>query len=111
MKNINVMAPINSLGYGVASLNTLINLRNFFDIALFPIGNNQEVAQIFPQEVARAPMFDADAPCLKIWHEFDMSVRVGKGDLIAFPFFEVDEFNDQKKHHLAQCEKVITSCQ
>jgi glycosyltransferase involved in cell wall biosynthesis len=111
MKNLNVMAPINSLGYGVASLNTLINLRNFFDIALFPIGNNQEVAQIFPQEVARSPMFDADAPCLKIWHEFDMSVRVGKGDLIAFPFFEVDEFNDQKKHHLAQCEKVITSCQ
>ena len=49
MKNLNVMAPINSLGYGVASLNTLINLRNFFDIALFPIGNNQEVAQIFPQ--------------------------------------------------------------
>tara|TARA_R110002049_G_scaffold162729_1_gene328454 strand:- start:52 stop:1107 length:1056 start_codon:yes stop_codon:yes gene_type:complete len=110
MKNLNVMAPINSLGYGIASLNTLINLKNFFDIALFPISNNQEVSQIFPEEIARAPMFDPDAPCLKIWHEFDMSVRVGRGELIAFPFFEVDEFNDQKKHHLAQCDKVITSC-
>lgn len=105
------MAPINSLGYGVASLNTLINLRNFFDISLFPIGNSQEIAQIFPQEIARARTFDPEAPCLKIWHEFDMSVRAGRGDLVAFPFFEVDEFNDQKKHHLSQCDKVITSCE
>lgn len=105
------MAPINALGYGVASINIISNLKNFFDISLFPIGNPiQEIGQIFGNELSRAAMFDPDAPCLKIWHEFDMSVRVGRGDLIAFPFFEVDEFNNQKKLHLSQCDKIITSC-
>ena len=110
MKNLNVMAPVNSLGYGVASVNIIANLKNLFDIALFPIGDAQAASQVFPEEISRSPMFDPDAPFLKIWHEFDMSVRVGRGDLIAFPFFEVDEFNQQKKHHLSQCDKIITSC-
>jgi len=110
MNNLNVMAPINALGYGVASINIILRLKEIFNVSLFPIGMNPEAQALFGKEINASSMFDPDAPCLKIWHEFDMAVRAGRGDLIAFPFFELNEFDERKKHHLSQCDKVIASC-
>lgn len=114
MKNLNVMAPINSLGYGVAAKNTSLFLTKFFDISLFPMGNpsfeSQEELNSFTEMIERSrSSFDTEAPCLKIWHEFDMGIRAGRGDLIAYSFFELNKMNDVKKYHLSQCQKVVVS--
>jgi len=53
--------------------------------------------------------FDSKAPCLKIWHEFDMAKRIGSGELISYSFFELDQMNNTKKHHLNQCDKVVVA--
>jgi len=114
MKNLNVMAPINSLGYGVASKNTTTFLNKFFDISLFTIGQpefqSQEEYNSFSDMIQKSrSSFDKEAPCLKIWHEFDMGIRAGRGDLIAYSFFELNKMNDIKKYNLSQCEKVIVA--
>ena len=104
MKNINLMAPINSLGYGVASKNILKGLSEKSNLSLFPIGSPQvesEQEKTLVEECAsRGRMFDMTAPCIKIWHEFDLGTRVGKGEMIAFPFFELNKFNELKKRFL-----------
>ena len=114
MKNLNVMAPINSLGYGVASKNTISFLDKLFDISLFTIGQpnfeSQAESNHFSEMLKRSRLsFDKEAPCLKIWHEFDMGIRAGRGDLIAYSFFELNKMNDIKKYNLSQCDKVIVS--
>ena len=40
---INLMTPINQLGYGVAGLNIFKELRKQADVSLFPIGEPQVV--------------------------------------------------------------------
>jgi len=108
------MAPINPLGYGVAAKNTVKFLTKFFDLSLFTIGSpefeSQEEYDFFTEMIQRSrSSFDKEAACLKIWHEFDMGIRAGKGDMIAYSFFELNRMNDMKKHNLSQCEKVVVS--
>ena len=38
-----------------------------------------------------------------------MAERVGKGDLIAYSFFELNKMNEMKRHHLSQCDKVVVA--
>ena len=42
-KNINIIAPINQLGYGVASLNIVKSLSSMANVALFPIGSPSDI--------------------------------------------------------------------
>jgi glycosyltransferase involved in cell wall biosynthesis len=114
MNKLNILAPINSLGYGVAAKNTSRFLTKFFDVSLFSLGNpnfeSEEEYNLFSHILNSAPrQFDSNAPCLKIFHEFRMAERIGKGDLIAYSFFELNKMNDIKKHHLSQCDKVIVT--
>jgi len=114
MNKLNILAPINSLGYGVAAKNTSRFLTKFFDVSLFSLGNpnfeSEEEYNLLAGLLQNSPKsFDATAPCLKIFHEFRMAERVGKGDLIAYSFFELNKMNDIKRHHLSQCDKIIVS--
>lgn len=115
MKSLNVFAPINPLGYGVAGKNCSIMLNKFFDVSLFPIGqhtfDNQREFSLLNPLIQNSTKFDSKAPCLKIWHEFAMGERVGSGELIGYCFFELDQMNDVKKHHLKQCDKVVVTSQ
>jgi len=109
---INLLSPINQLGYGIAGLNILSNLQ---DVALWPIGQMQvtteEDANIVRKCLAKAQFFDPDASCLRIWHQHDMSQFVGRGKRIGFPFFELDAFSDIEKHHLNSLDKLFVSSQ
>lgn len=102
--NINLFSPINKLGYGVAGVNILKSLSKENDVSLFPIGpievDDEPSAEIVKTSLMSARFLDFDAPCIKIWHQNDMSQFVGKGLRIGFPFFELDEFTDLEKHHL-----------
>jgi len=113
-KNINVLAPVNNLGYGVASINICKALsKRGSNISLFPIGqpnfsSQQEADDISPLLQAQGS-FDYKAPCLKIWHEHLMGERIGKGKFLGFPFFELNRFDDNRKNHLSSCDEIIVA--
>ncbi|MQF98079.1 MAG: glycosyltransferase family 4 protein [SAR202 cluster bacterium] len=109
--NINLMAPINQLGYGVAGLNILKALQKRANVSLFPIGQPQVTSQADADAVRSAvetsKRFDAYAPCIKIWHQNQMAERIGSGKFIGFPIFELDTFSDLEKHHLNSCDRLM----
>lgn len=113
---LNLQAPINQLGYGVASLNILKALQaEDVEVSLFPIGQpqvtNQADADAVRRGVETAKTFDPQAPCLKIWHQNQMAERIGSGKFIGFPIFELDTFNDLEKHHLNSCDELMVCSQ
>lgn len=108
---INLMAPINQLGYGVAGLNILKALAKYCSVSLFPIGQiqltNQEDAEVVKKAMDLSKFFDVNAPCIKVWHQNDMAQFVGKGQHIGFPIFELDTFNTIEKHHLSCVDRLF----
>jgi len=113
-RNINVISPVNNLGYGVASINICKSLsKRGLSISLFQIGephfsSQDEADSIVPLLEAQAS-FDCTAPCLKIWHEHRMGERIGTGKFVGFPFFEINKFDDHRKNHLASCDEIIVA--
>ena len=108
---INLMTPINQLGYGVAGLNILKGLQKHVNVALHMIGQpqvtNQADADAVTEGLRIAQFFDSDAPCVKIWHQNQMAERIGSGKFIGFPIFELDTFNDLERHHLSSCDELM----
>jgi len=109
---LNLMCPINTLGYGYTGLNILKSLHaNGIEVSLFTIGQPQvytnEDAEIVKSCLSNAQMFDKNAPCIKIWHQNDMAQFVGKGQHIGFPIFELDKFNKLELHHLDSCDRLF----
>jgi len=108
---INLMTPINQLGYGVAGLNILKALQKQAEVSLFPIGQpqvtNQTDADAVRKGIHTSQTFDHKAPCVKIWHQNQMAERVGSGKFFGFPIFELDKFNSLEKHHLDSCDALM----
>lgn len=109
---LNLLGPINTLGYGYTALNiTKALINNKVELSLFPIGQpqvyTQEDASIVKQCMETAKFFDCNAPCIKIWHQNDMAQFAGKGKHIGFPIFELDTFNNIEKHHLQSCDSLF----
>ena len=108
---INIIAPINPLGYGVAGWEITKQLSKTNKVALWPIGqiqlSVQEDVDLIKPLLENAQMFDYTAPCIKIWHQHDMAQFAGKGERIGFPIFELDKFNDLEIHHLASLDKIF----
>ena len=107
---LNLQAPINQLGYGVAGINILKALQaEDVEVSFFLIGQpqvtNQADADAVRKGMATAQTFDPTAPCIKIWHQNQMAERIGSGKFIGFPIFELDTFNDLEKHHLNSCDE------
>lgn len=106
---INVIGPVNTLGYGYTTLNVLEKL--YPSVAYFPIGqpdvSTQRDYNLVRQTIANAHIFDQDAPCLRIWHQHDMAQFVGRGLRVGFPIFELDNFSDLEKHHLSSVDRLF----
>lgn len=114
--SLNLLTPINENGYGVAGYNfwnSLLKLGK--DVSLFPIPDPnrvelpQDKVEQYKQSLIRARMFEWNAPCLRIWHQFDMAHRVGYGSMFGMPIFELDTFNDIEKHHLNHLDCCIVN--
>lgn len=112
---INLMSPINQLGYGLAGLNIFKTLSQLTDVGLWVIGQADLVDEDSYNSVINgiksAKMWDNNAPCVKIWHQHDMAQFVGKGKRIGFPFFELDEFNEIEKHSLNSLDAIFVTCE
>lgn len=113
---INLNCPIGKTGYGITSLNILKALdRLGIDVSLFPIGgsnvelNSESEKEILQRVFNNSKEFDRDAPCLKIWHQFDLAQRIGSGKYFAFPFFEVDTLKPLEKVHLNSTDHIFVA--
>lgn len=108
---LNLICPINFLSYGISSthiVHELINLGH--EVALFPIGKPEchfRHADSIRKAISNADSFSTSAPCVRLYHQFDLSMFVGKGTHIGFPIFELDTFTDKEKHHLSSCDRLF----
>ena len=100
MNKLNFQAPITTnTGYGITSTNILKSLIELnVDIALFPIGDVtlesvEDKNLIEPIFQKTQVSYNQNDPNLKIWHQFDLSARVGSGTYGALVFFEIDKMN------------------
>jgi glycosyltransferase involved in cell wall biosynthesis len=108
---INIVSPINQLGYGITGLNIVKSLSKLTSVALWPIGQpqvtTQEDSDIISECIRNNQMPDFNAPCIKIWHQHDMTQFVGDGVKAGFPIFELDRFNKVEKHHLNYLDHIF----
>ena len=72
-----------------------------------PQASTQADAELVRRVLSNAQMPDWDAPCIRIWHQHDMSQFVGRGDKIGFPIFELDKFKPVEIHHLSSLDKIF----
>jgi glycosyltransferase involved in cell wall biosynthesis len=112
---INLYCPVGKTGYGITSLNIFKSLIELgVDVSLFPMGQNMELNNEYEKSIAldaikKSKLFDHKAPCLKIWHQNDLALRIGDGDFYSFPFFELDTLSEQDVHHINTCRTVFTA--
>lgn len=111
--NIHLMCPVGYTGYGYASVNLLSELSQNNNVALTTIGNpnieSNDQGKIISKAMNLGHMIPYDAPALKIWHQFDLLNRPGNGKYFAFPFFEVDTFNQKEIYHLNFPDELIVA--
>lgn len=112
---INLTAPINSLGYGVVSQNAVLSLSDLgHDVSLFIMGHGEQPSsQAASAAIAKclksAESYNRLAPSLKIWHQFDLAHHVGKGIHAAVPYFEVDRLRPFEVTQLNAQDVVFAS--
>ena len=114
---INLNTPINSFGYGVVGYNVWRQLSDKAKVALFPIGNRieppvnegQRISEKLQEDFERSQYFDRENPTLKIWHENLLFERLGNNKYYAFPFFEINNFDDGRKHSLNSVDHLFVA--
>jgi glycosyltransferase involved in cell wall biosynthesis len=113
MKKINLSCPINQTGYGISSFNILKELNKISELSYLPIGQpsvgNQEDYNIVQSLLNNQDLADINSPFIKIWHQFDLGTRFGRGKYFGFPFFELDTFNTREKQHLSVPDVVFAT--
>lgn len=112
--SIAISCPINNTGYGIASINILKSLYSKNqDVIYFPIGNpginSEQDHKMIVHMYNRRLKFDINSPYIKIWHQFDLLDHIGRGQYYAFPFFELDIFNDQEKMSLSVPDVIFAT--
>jgi glycosyltransferase involved in cell wall biosynthesis len=112
MQVINLMAPVNHLGYGVVGYNILKELSTRAIVCFFPLGQSNwegdpRAVELIKSTINNARFFGPQAPSLKIWHQNDMAVFPAGGQKIGWPIFELNRFDDLERHHLSSLDKII----
>lgn len=125
--NISLIGSINNLGYGLTTLNFVVELQKLGQrVSLFPMGEMSRVGTVggvynCDREILmsdkyqgyifnackNSETYDYDAPSVRIWHQNNLSLKAGKGKSIGFPIFELNRFNDVELHHLKGQDELI----
>lgn len=111
--NLNFIAPINDLGYGIHARGIISGLSSLGheSYRLKVIG--QRSGELSAKEIvtinglSRTP-WNRKAPCLKLWHEYDMEDLSGSR-LIAYPVWETTKLLPQATNYLSQMDAVIVT--
>jgi len=112
--NINLVAPISQLGYGVAGFNVLKALvRNGNHVALWPISekisweNKPADLELIQNAIRAIQLFDTSAPSIRLWHQHDLALFPGKGTKVGWPIFELDNFTSIELNHLNAPDRLF----
>ena len=104
---INITAPINNLGYGIASYNIIKNLLlQGNQVNYLPIGK-PEMSDPFIQKITMQECHEKN-PSVKIWHQHELHGHVGKGMHVGFPIFELERFNELEKQSIKYNDRIFT---
>ena len=104
---LNLTAPINNLGYGVAGYNIYKELYKLHpSTALYPISNPDFMDEYITAGLENRGSIK-NAPSVKIWHQNDIHAHIGKGLHVGFPIFELTEFNKEEIQSLHHCDKIF----
>lgn len=112
MKNLNLLGPICTSGYGVVACELLVALSRQVRVALFPIGPVDCPAAydgVYRAGIQNSQSYDRTAPSLRIFHQWILGEHVGKGTHAAFPIFELDTLNDAERCHLNNQDLVFVA--
>jgi glycosyltransferase involved in cell wall biosynthesis len=113
---LNFTSPINTLGYGVVSLNILRELDALgVEPALWLVGHQAEAhpenGPMIQRCLDRTRLYDWTAPSLRIFHQFDLAQHVGQAARWGFPIFELDKFKPNEVHHLKSQDGLFVTSQ
>jgi hypothetical protein len=100
---LNLIAPFNKMSYGYVGCFLYEELNKLIDVkaqCIRDFSAEKRFEYINGDSRQFGLTFHHNAPCLKIWHQFDMAGFTGKGPSIGFPIFELNKFNDLEKHNL-----------
>jgi glycosyltransferase involved in cell wall biosynthesis len=107
----NIQCPINQLGYGITGYNICKALSKYSQVSLWPIGEplvtSESQASFIRGLLDNRPMFNPKSPCIRVWHQHDMSQFIGGGIRIGFPIFELNSFNELERHHLKSVDVLF----
>ena len=97
------------MGYGVAGYNILKELYKIDNsVSLYPISQPQDFeSEELYTAIQNQERCLIDRPCVKIWHQNDLTTRVGNGKFIGFPIFELTHFNAKEITSLHHCNKIF----
>lgn len=111
MTNLNCQFPINNLSYGLVGLNIAKRLAKTYKVSLFPIGQVQletkDDQPLVQELVNNQNEVDPSATGIRLYHQFDLVQRIGRGLHIGWPIFELDNFTEREKNNIASCDQVI----
>ena len=102
---LNFLCPINRTSYGYHSSYTMKYLLKLgWDVRHLPIGGTDpDPSFSFP-----SGFFHHDAPCLKLWHQFDMTGFTGSKK-IGFGVFELDSLSPSEIHNMQYPDLMIVA--
>ncbi len=108
--HLNLIAPINQLGYGVVGYNVLKSLQSAgHDVSYFPLGSpTWDTDLTFVRNaMEQAKSFEVAAPSIRIWHQNDLAMFPGGGRRIGWPIFELNKFTDVERLHLSSVDQLF----
>lgn len=110
---LNLIAPINDLGYGIHSRGIIkgLNDNGFSNYRLDCIG--QRSGELSSNEILLTNQllskpWNRDSICVKIWHEYQMNDLSGK-KIVPYPVFETTKLFDKAIHDLKQMDAIIVT--
>lgn len=104
--------PICETGYGIVATNQLYELdKQGKDIILLPKGRQVSATQKYHEVIKRTANrineIKFESPFLKIWHQFELLERIGRGKYIGYPIFEMDRMTQFEQLNLRACDQVL----
>tara|TARA_Y100000296_G_scaffold85209_1_gene120527 strand:+ start:506 stop:1582 length:1077 start_codon:yes stop_codon:yes gene_type:complete len=113
---INLISPINTLGYGIASYNILRQLvKRDENVVLYTIGEPDFTDDIIIGAMKNQQNPSRELPILKIWHQYDLhtlpDILQDVKPLVGFPIFELDAFAENEVESMEHCDKIFVCSQ
>lgn len=113
--DINLVATIDSSGYGVTGLNVLKALEHAgHEVAFFPRPVRSHEHRLDLEDTAmllrclrRQRGMNMLAPCVRISTEDDMTLFAGRGARCGFAFFDTTELTEVERRHLSTVDRVF----